>query len=357
MMDDKPYRSTGVKIGKPNALARAVALSSIMACIWMPAASAFESFEISPESPQSIGARLTQEGGRQSTSMERLIHSLVSGYAQNGTGGVVDGIGVKLDAAAEGALGNVVGESEGTTEITVHDVLGENPDGSILLLRPIAESEDLSQTLFLQTSAAYDDSRTTVNAGLGIRQLINDNKILLGLNAFYDHEFPYDHQRMSVGGEIRTTVGELNANYYKELSGWKGPDDGEKAMGGYDVEIGLALPYMPSTMLRAKTFVWQGEDGADDLKGNTFSLTGSLLPNVTFELGHTDYNSVEDEDFIKLSYSLPFGGKGTTSDDGMVFSTNAYEFTSMVDRRLEKVRRENKIVKQTLSLGVTFTGY
>lgn len=356
MTDGKLYRGAPAKQNQLHVFTRAVVLSSIIGCLFAPAAGAFESSVIADEFPQSTDARLTEEGRRQSTSLEWLIHSLVSGYAQNGTDGVVDGIGVRLDSGAEGVLGNVVGQ-EGTTEITIHDVLGENPDGSILLLRPITESEDLSQTLFLQTSAAYDDSRTTVNVGLGIRQLISDNKILLGLNAFYDHEFPYDHQRMSIGGEIRTTVGEVNANYYKDLSGWKGPDDSEKALGGYDVEIGLALPYMPSTMLRAKTFVWNGEDGADDLKGNTFSLTGSLFPNVTFELGHTDYNSVEDEDFIKLSYSLPIGGKGTTSDDGIVFSSNAYEFSSMVDRRLEKVRRENKIVKQTLNLGVTFTGY
>ena len=357
MTSTKPNQLAYAKNGKHHAFACIAVLLSTLGCFLAPPASAFESYVIAEHSSQALGTRLIEGGGRQATSLEWLLHSLVSGYAQNGVDGVVGGISAQLDASAQGAVGDIVDQTEGTSEISIHDVLGENPSGSILLLKPIAESEDLSQTLFMQTSAAYDDSRTTVNAGLGIRQLISDKKILLGLTAFYDHEFPYDHQRMSSGGEIRTTVGEVNANYYKELSGWKGPDNSEKAAGGYDIELGIALPYMPSAMLRAKTFAWNGEDGADDLKGNTFSLTGSIVPNLTFELGHTDFNSVEDEQFVKLSYALPFGGKGTTSDDGIVISSKAYELTSMVDKRLEKVRRENKIVKQKLNIGVTFTGY
>jgi adhesin/invasin len=38
---------------------------------------------------------------------------------------------------------------------------------------------------------------------------------MLGVNAFYDHEFPYDHGRYSIGLEARSTVGEVNANMYQ----------------------------------------------------------------------------------------------------------------------------------------------
>ena len=38
---------------------------------------------------------------------------------------------------------------------------------------------------------------------------------MLGVNAFYDHEFPYDHGRYSIGLEARSTIGEINANMYQ----------------------------------------------------------------------------------------------------------------------------------------------
>ena len=33
---------------------------------------------------------------------------------------------------------------------------------------------------------------------------------MYGLNAFYDHEFDYDHSRASLGGEIKSSFLELN---------------------------------------------------------------------------------------------------------------------------------------------------
>ena len=36
-----------------------------------------------------------------------------------------------------------------------------------------------------------------------------DDKLLLGVNTFYDQEFPYRHGRASLGLEARTTVGEV----------------------------------------------------------------------------------------------------------------------------------------------------
>ena len=58
----------------------------------------------------------------------------------------------------------------------------------------------------------------TLNLGLGKRILSNDESVMFGLNAFYDHELDYDHQRASIGGEIKSSILELSTNHYFAIS-------------------------------------------------------------------------------------------------------------------------------------------
>lgn len=267
-------------------------------------------------------------------------------------------VGGTIDGQVENVLQNFFYNNEGVTEISFQGTTSNTPDYSILLVRPLTESEDKIDNTFVQTSMFYDGDRTTGNFGLGYRHLMLDKKLMLGTNIFYDQEFPYNHQRMSIGGEIRTTVGEINANYYKGLSGWKTVDLGniEKALGGYDVELGIALPYIPTAFVRAKTFKWNGVEGGEDIKGHTLSLTGSVYPGVTVEAGKNYYNSnYQDTRFVKVSYNFNFGTSKSISRP--VFAEQAYSFESMEDRRFEKVRRENRIIKQVgKNIGITVRG-
>ena len=98
---------------------------------------------------------------------------------------------------------------------------GKNDDitAGLLVVAPLSDKEDIQNTIFTQLSVFYVDSRTTLNTGLGYRRLEFDNTLMLGVNAFYDHEFPYDHGRFSIGLEARTTVGEINANIYQVQNG------------------------------------------------------------------------------------------------------------------------------------------
>ena len=108
-----------------------------------------------------------------------------------------------------------------TVEISVETKEGSKPTTGILVVAPLSDQEDIENTLFTQVSAFYTDNRTTLNAGLGYRRMEFDNTLMLGVNAFYDHEFPYDHGRYSVGLEARSTVGEINANMYQAITKWK----------------------------------------------------------------------------------------------------------------------------------------
>jgi adhesin/invasin len=239
-----------------------------------------------------------------------------------------------------------------TFEMDMSFAQNNKPVWGILGVVPLHESSDHLNAVFSQLSTFRTDGRTTVNVGLGDRQLFDDDRVLLGVNAFYDYEFPYANQRTSVGAEIRTTVAELNVNAYQGQSGWKINGDGmaEKAMGGEDVELGVALPYMPQVELYGKRFQWNAYDGLPDIKGNVLSLKGSVFPGGTIEMGRTYYSTAQafgqpDASFVTFQLDiikLLEHPHAATS----FFARQAYTLDSMRSHLYDKVRRENIIQKQ-----------
>lgn len=235
-------------------------------------------------------------------------------------------------------------------EFSLEGVEDGKPRFSVLTVQPFYESEDLTHTGFVQGSVFRTEERTTANLGLGYRHMSEDKHWLYGINAFYDHEFPYDHRRMSVGLEARSSVFEVNANGYLGLSGWREGLDGldERALDGYDFEIGAQLPYTPYAKVYAKRFSWNAIDGATDLEGYQYSLNvkAPIMQGLGIEAGIRDYDNQESVQFVKLTYKIDLGGKNNRKKTPDFFTTTAYEMTTMEDRRLDKVRRENKIIKQ-----------
>ncbi len=236
------------------------------------------------------------------------------------------------------------------TEFSVTGFNDGKPVFSILTVRPLSESEDLRNTLLGQASVFVTDERQTLNLGLGHRWMTEKKLWLFGVNGFYDHEFPRDHQRTSLGVEARSSVIEVNANRYFALSEWKNAKDGteERALGGHDLEIGLALPFIPSSKIYHKQFRWLAHDGVSDLKGKTTSLDLSadlITPGLSLVLGITNYDARSDKNFVQVTYRYPPANKKVKP----FLSDQAYKFESMEDQRLNKVRRENLIVKQVRS--------
>jgi len=219
---------------------------------------------------------------------------------------------------------------------------------------PVYESEDQGDNIFFEGGFDYQDARKTVDGAVGYRHLMSDDKVMLGANVLYSHEFPRNHQRISYGAEIRTSVFEINSNYYHRLTDWKltgVAQNEEKARGGYDVELALAVPYVPSAHFRVKHFCWNGIDSIDDLKGNTFSVSSSVYDGLSVEVGYVDYTSgnadyskAGGERFLKVSYNIDIFGTHVNKATKPRFRNTPYEFERMNDRRFEKIRFEQKVI-------------
>jgi adhesin/invasin len=278
-----------------------------------------------------------------------------------------------VDTLADTAINSVVEEGVGitesfleryfpTVEISYGAAGGEKPTAGLLIVAPLTDKEDIFNTVFTQVSGFYQDNRTTLNLGLGYRHITDNKKFLYGINAFYDHEFPYDHGRTSVGVEAMSTMWEVRGNKYWATTDWKTGRRGnqERAMDGYDLELGIPLPYMNWATVFANHFKWDAFNGVADKKGEKYSLRAmfpGVLTGLEVEAGRSYYSgsTYSDENFIQVSYNVTELFKNKKSRKSRWFSDKAYELGSVEDRRFEKVRRTNKIVKQIGSSGFNAT--
>ena len=251
-------------------------------------------------------------------------------------------------------LNDSLGQLFPTSEVSLSSGTTNEVTGSILVVKPLSDINDNENILFTQGSLFLsDESRETLNLGIGKRKLVNDDTLLIGANLFYDHELDYDHQRASVGIEAISSVGSFRLNQYYGLSGWTAGLDNvqEKALNGQDIEVGAPLPYLPWTNLYYRSFNWEGASGATDLEGDEISLEAKFS-NFNVEVGKRSNDGVtEDEDFLKITYTCC-----NNSNSEIGISETAYNLTSVADQKFAKVRRQNLIVKQK-EMDLTVIGF
>tara|TARA_B100001057_G_scaffold347755_1_gene349071 strand:+ start:25 stop:879 length:855 start_codon:yes stop_codon:yes gene_type:complete len=241
-------------------------------------------------------------------------------------------------------LNGTLGEMFPTAEVSLSSGSTNEVSGSILVVKPLSDINDNENILFTQASLFLsDNSRETLNLGIGKRKLLNNDTLLIGANLFYDHELDYDHQRASVGLEAISSVGSLRLNQYYGLSGKeKGFNDvNEEALDGQDMEVGAPLPYLPWTNLSYRSFEWKGVDGTDDQKGDEISLEAKFS-GFNVEVGkRSNDGNTEDNEFLKLTWTCC-----NKDQEEIAISDTAYELTSVADQKFAKVERQNLIVKQ-----------
>lgn len=85
-------------------------------------------------------------------------------------------------------------------------------------------------------------------------------------------------------------------------------DTREEVLDGYDVELGLQIPYMPWARVYGKRYFWDSVLNSEDIKGWTASMEADVYQNLTVEAGWRDDNFSDDEVFMKLSFNFGPGG-------------------------------------------------
>ncbi|MBF0572046.1 MAG: inverse autotransporter beta domain-containing protein [Candidatus Omnitrophica bacterium] len=220
----------------------------------------------------------------------------------------------------------------------------------ILTTQPLWQSVSNENTVLTQWSyehyKLYDIDRDTINGGLGYRRLLLDNTLLLGINNMYDYEVSYDHARSSIGGDAKWGPLDFYSNYYYRLNGVKIVKGAEERVNnGYDLGLGLPLPYLPWAKVNVKYYDWYGIY-APNTMGGEYSGEIILTPNLSLVIGTRGKTpeTTRQDNYVMLSFH--FGGKSKSK--GTLFtqpvSSQMFETRDLTEETLDKINRENRIM-------------
>ena len=207
--------------------------------------------------------------------------------------------------------------------------------------------------LFNQNSLSVHNQDQTINLGIGHRTLLNEDKIILGINAFLDYSFDDSHQRNGAGVEVISSLFDLRSNIYDATSGIENVNSSktEEAMDGWDIRLDYHLPAEINTRIFASKFDFENGKGDFELEGERYGLN-LKQSNYDFELGYIDDNKTGDGVFANISYVVPLGPNFNRGAD-----TEIFEYEEVSDRLYEPVKRENKIRVLTTVLNIKASGF
>jgi hypothetical protein len=210
-------------------------------------------------------------------------------------------------------------------------------------------------TIFNQTSLNTHDNDETINIGFGIRKLLNDNKVLIGSNVFYDHQFDDGHKRAGAGAEAISSIFDLRGNLYNAITQAIATKDGsETALDGWDAQVDYHLPikYDVNIFLNAFKFESPTAGSTYEETGNKYGMNAKL-GNFAIEGGYMSDNQINDKYFGSIKYVVNFG-----EDNQSNTPKSATSLTDVSDKLYQPVKRENKIrVIKISSAGVVVGGF
>ena len=272
-------------------------------------------------------------------------------------------------------LSKVAETAEKKAELAVNDMFNNieidlsgfykgKPSYGISTILPLYEKNNINN--FFQGHLSTQADIEMLNLGFVQRRSLLENKLVVGYNFFYDLDLDNSHERFGIGSDVLTSMGDIHLNYYEAITDYVNVNGlKEYTLDGYDAQIAFPLPYLPQSKLYAEIFSWNGINSSRDLEGETYSIKNKLPFGMSLEFGKTSYDQLSrDEEFIILNINL-FEFKKTkqslSSEIAKMYSSVPYELYSFSDvssRKYEKVRRENKIIKQSNRTGtVKIAGY
>jgi Protein of unknown function (DUF3442). len=171
---------------------------------------------------------------------------------------------------------------------------------------------------------------------------------------------------LGIGADLLSSLGDVHLNYYDAVTDFVVVNGSrEYTLDGFDMQIAFPLPYLPTSKLYAEVFSWNGINSSRDLEGETYSIKSLFPYGMSLEFGKTSYDQISrDEEFVTLSvnlYKFKQNKNSISEELSKMYSSvpySLYSFSDVSERKYEKVRRENKIKKQTNRSGtVRIVGY
>jgi hypothetical protein len=245
-------------------------------------------------------------------------------------------------------------------DVTINE--NDKPEWSILTVQPLFESEDLQDTIFTQLSQrryyAFTEVRDVSNLGIGYRRLLFDNTVLVGVNGFFDYEWDNHHQRTSAGAEIKWAGLDFYANRYWGISSEHTIDVNgtvEEPVDGHDIELVAQVPYVPWARIHGRRYWWNVKGQFEDIKGWEVGGEFDLVQNLQIKTGVKSDNYMSEDNnqnevYVMVRFRMDFGRPVALSN--RVVDADPWIMRDMSEYRLDKVRRQNKIILQRTGSGV-----
>jgi len=258
----------------------------------------------------------------------------------------------------------VVPEWVKRTNFTVQAGSDQKPQYFIETIQPLFGSQFKDIVIFNQTRISSQSERPKYNIGFGLRKIFWES-LLLGVNGFYDYQDLHKHSRGGVGFEAFTDRGlEARLNTYIAISGRHLVGEDflnkyyEKVANGFDWELGMPLPYIPSVKVYGGGD-WYNFEHFKNKYGWKFraEFTPMKYSRLNFEMFN---DTKRDEAGYKFEGALTFAFTSFSPREIMndiTSVTTAYPKINLEDRVLDRVVRDFDItlIKSTVSKGTGFT--
>ncbi|MGI9347790.1 MAG: inverse autotransporter beta domain-containing protein, partial [Gammaproteobacteria bacterium] len=207
---------------------------------------------------------------------------------------------------------------------------------------------------FLWQLRSYAGQNRTKGGNFGLiyrqarKDVLADGEAMYGGNAFLDYESGDDGDflRWSLGLEYRSELLALYGNRYLALTDGKIQEDGYVySADGYDVEAAWQLPEHPNVSGFVGYYLWEGENGDDDLKGIRYGTRLSFGEDgAEVEL---EFDAPEGSSKVKwglqVSYLHKFGvpASGAVETAERQFDPRNYFYDTVEREYAQKIRRSS----------------
>ncbi|MDP2921843.1 MAG: inverse autotransporter beta domain-containing protein [Candidatus Omnitrophota bacterium] len=216
-------------------------------------------------------------------------------------------------------------------------------------VQPLYQSEDKVNTFFTHDRITIQDERGTYSGGLGFRKLMNDGKLLGGINSFFDYQDLNKHYRTGIGIEALTSTLEFRTNSYIGLSPKRIVEDSnscttyEKAVDGMDMELGMPVPHLPWMKVFAQYYYYD-YNKFEDMKGSKFRAEIKPLKFLVCNLETYDDTKGDREYRMDTRFNLAFDNFTPKSLlSAFKADKEAFPAIDLKERTLDRVERNFNI--------------